>query len=161
MSRVRPADVRFYVDADLVGVAKVLVSLRTDVTFPGDPGGVLHSRDRPPCPVTEVGTRDEVWIPVAAAHGWLIVTRDRHISSRPAELAAVREHGAKMVNLSSDTAGTRWEQLRVLLAHWPELEALQAVTGPFMYRASLTRLVPVDLATGLVTRKLTSAPTGP
>jgi flagellar biosynthesis/type III secretory pathway chaperone len=61
-------------------------------------------------------TLDDVWIPLVAAQGWLIITRDRHIQSRPAELAAVREHGAKMVNLTSDAAGSTWEQLRVALS---------------------------------------------
>jgi hypothetical protein len=37
-NRPRPALVRYYVDADLLGVAKILVQLRGDVTHPGDPG---------------------------------------------------------------------------------------------------------------------------
>jgi hypothetical protein len=152
MTRTRPADVRFYVDADLVGVAKVLVALRPDVTYPGDPGGVLHKRDRPACPVTDITTLDEQWIPVVAAQGWLIVTRDAHIRSYPAELAAVRDSGARMVNLASTDAGTRWEQLRILLHHWPNLEELQAQPGPFIYRATLTRLSAVDLTTGLLAK---------
>ena len=116
MTRVRPADVRFYVDADLAGLGKLLVRLRPDVTYPGNPGGVVHARQRPPCPVAMPATLDDVWIPLVAAQGWLIITRDRHIQSRPAELAAVREHGAKMVNLTSDAAGSTWEQLRVALS---------------------------------------------
>jgi hypothetical protein len=31
---------RFYIDADLLGVAKILATVRSDVTFPGDPGGL-------------------------------------------------------------------------------------------------------------------------
>src|SRR5712691_1789865 len=50
----RPATVRFYVDADVLGLAKVLAGLRTDVTYPGDPGGpVKGGRVRPACPVAE------------------------------------------------------------------------------------------------------------
>lgn len=52
MSRVKPADVRFYVDADVLGLAKVLAALRNDITFPGDPGAVIHKRHRPPCTIT-------------------------------------------------------------------------------------------------------------
>jgi len=33
----KPAAVRFYLDADVLGLAKVLVQLRNDVTYPGDP----------------------------------------------------------------------------------------------------------------------------
>jgi hypothetical protein len=35
---LRAAQVRFYVDADLLGLGKILGSLRNDVTYPGDPG---------------------------------------------------------------------------------------------------------------------------
>jgi hypothetical protein len=35
----KPAIVRFYVDADVLGLAKILVQVRSDVTYPGDPGG--------------------------------------------------------------------------------------------------------------------------
>jgi hypothetical protein len=38
----RLAVVQFYVDADLLGLAKMLVQVRADVTYPGDPGGELH-----------------------------------------------------------------------------------------------------------------------
>jgi hypothetical protein len=76
---MRPAVVRFYLDADILGLAKLLVTVRPDVTYPGDPGGVVHKRLRPPCPITRVDTRDRVWIPECARQGWLIVTRDSRI----------------------------------------------------------------------------------
>lgn len=59
MTKVRPAEIRFYLDADVLGLARVLVQVRSDVTFPGDPGGVVHKRERPPCPVTTPAVRDE------------------------------------------------------------------------------------------------------
>jgi len=42
----KPAVVRFHVDADVLGPAKILVQVRSDVTHPGDPGGTLHHRVR-------------------------------------------------------------------------------------------------------------------
>jgi hypothetical protein len=48
VSRVKPAEIRFYLDADILGLAHVLVGLRPDVTYSGDPGGVMHKRLRPP-----------------------------------------------------------------------------------------------------------------
>ena len=48
----RPATVRFYVDADVLGLAKILVQVRADVTYPGDPGGDLFKRRREACPIT-------------------------------------------------------------------------------------------------------------
>jgi hypothetical protein len=38
----RAAQVRIYVDADILGLGKVLASLRSDVTYPGDPGVIIH-----------------------------------------------------------------------------------------------------------------------
>jgi len=46
----RAAQVRIYVDADLLGLGKILAGLRNDVTHPGDPGTVIHKRQRAPCP---------------------------------------------------------------------------------------------------------------
>ncbi|MGH2867045.1 MAG: hypothetical protein ACRDNK_05675 [Solirubrobacteraceae bacterium] len=42
-----------------------------------------------------LAVKDEVWIPEVAQRGWLIITRDRPIQDHPAEIAAVRNHGAK------------------------------------------------------------------
>jgi hypothetical protein len=36
----------------MLGLAKILTQLRNDVTYPGDPGGVLHKHERAACPIT-------------------------------------------------------------------------------------------------------------
>ena len=77
--------IRFYIDADLLGVAKILAGVRSDVTYPGDPGGRgPDGFERPPCPV-QAGDKDVDWIPQVAQAGWIIISRDRHIQHRPAE----------------------------------------------------------------------------
>lgn len=38
---LRVAQVRVYVDADMLGLGKILASIRNDVTYPGDPGAVI------------------------------------------------------------------------------------------------------------------------
>jgi hypothetical protein len=48
---VKPAAVRFYVDADVLGLAEILAKLRYDVTYPGDPGAVIHKHQRPACDI--------------------------------------------------------------------------------------------------------------
>jgi hypothetical protein len=75
----RVAQVRVYVDADILGLGKILSSLRNDVTYPGDPGAVIHKRQRARCPIASPDVLDTDWIPEAAARGWLIVTRDSMI----------------------------------------------------------------------------------
>ncbi len=100
----RPARVRFYIDADVLGLAKTLVPLRSDITYPGDPGGVFRRRQRLPCPITTTATPDTIWIPETARQGWLIITRDSRIQQHRAEIEAVRTSSARMVALAGDEA---------------------------------------------------------
>ena len=104
VSRTKPAEVRIYIDADLLGLGHVLAGLRPDVTYPGDPGAVIHKRHRPPSPITSPAVKDSEWIPEVARRGWLILTRDRHIQEHRLEIAAVRDHGARMVVLTGEDA---------------------------------------------------------
>jgi hypothetical protein len=59
----KPATVRFYFDADVLGLAKILVQVRADVTYPGDPaehstaGLVLRVRSSLPPSKTMYGFR--------------------------------------------------------------------------------------------------------
>ena len=144
---VRAADVRFYIDADILGLAKVLAGLRPDVTYPGDPGTTIHRRSRPACPISNPGTDDDAWIPEVTAYGWLIVTRDKHIQSRPAEITAVRNAGARMVALAGEEAKGTWDQLEVFMAQWRAIKALLDEPGPFIYAATRTALRAVPLET--------------
>ena len=111
----RAAQVRFYVDADILGLGKILASLRNDVTYPGDPGAVIYKRHRAPCPIASPDVLDTDWIPEVAARGWLIVTRDSMIIQNRNEIAAIRENNAKMVALNQRDAQTKWGQLEVFM----------------------------------------------
>jgi hypothetical protein len=48
MSGTTPATVRFYIDADILGLGKLLAGLRSDVTHPGDPGATIKAEE-PTC----------------------------------------------------------------------------------------------------------------
>src|SRR5260370_42412136 len=104
---LRTAQVRIYVGADLLGLGKILAGLRNDVTYPGDPGAVIHKRQRAPCPVTSPDVLDPDWIPQVAARGWLIVTRDSMIIQNRNEIAAVRENKAKRAALNQRDPQTK------------------------------------------------------
>jgi len=104
----RAAVVRFYIDADILGLGKVVASLRSDTTYPGDPGAVIYRRQRPPCPITSPEVLDPDWIPDVARRGWLIITRDSKIITNVNEIAAVRDNGAKMVALNQEDAKSKW-----------------------------------------------------
>jgi hypothetical protein len=144
--RDRAARVRFYVDADVLGAAKILALLRPDVTYPGDPGAVVHRRARPACPIGSAATPDTEWIPRVAREGWLIITRDKRIQHHRAEVAAVRDHGAKMVALTGTDARSTWSQLEVLFSQWRRIEPLAELAGPFIW--SVTRTSRTEVALG-------------
>jgi uncharacterized protein with PIN domain len=146
VTKAKAASVRFYFDADILGLAKVIAQLRPDVTYPGDPGGTVHRRTRPACPIAKTATNDDEWIPVVAEQGWLIVTRDRHIQERRAELAAVRDHNARMVALAGAEATGTWAQLEVLMTQWRRIEALLAEPAPLVRSATRTQLRAVPLS---------------
>jgi len=130
----KPAAVHYYVDADLLGLAKILVQIRVDVTYPGDPGGMTRSRRvRPACTITDPDTDDDVWIPETARQGWLIITRDRHIQDHRAEVEAVRSSGARMVNLAGEEAVNTFSQIEVLMCQWRYVTSLLQQKGPFIY----------------------------
>jgi hypothetical protein len=143
---MRVAEVRYYFDEDILGLAQTISRLRTDCTYPGDPGVVIHKRQRPACPITR-GTKDTVWVPAVAAQGWLIITRDHNIRENPAERRAVHENGARMVALSGDDARTTWGQLELLMRYWRQLEERASEPGPFIYLASRSRMRQLDLDT--------------
>lgn len=142
---MKPAVVRYYFDADILGLGKIVARLRSDSTYPGDVGDVIHKRVRPPCLVASPDTADEVWIPRVAAAGYLIITRDSRIGRRVAERRAVVGHGARMVALAARDAKTVWTQLEVVMSQWRRIEKLLELPGPFIYRASRTTLGVVDV----------------
>ncbi|GAA3730465.1 hypothetical protein GCM10022225_10300 [Plantactinospora mayteni] len=140
MSRTKPAEVRFYVDADLLGLAHVLAGLRPDVTYPGDPGAVIHKRQRPPCPIVSPAVKDPEWIPEVARRGWLIITRDRHIQEHHLEIGAVRDHGARMVALTGEDARSVFAQLEVVMCRWRDIERCASEPPPFIHTATRTTM---------------------
>lgn len=141
---MKPAQVRFYFDADILGLAQVIARVRSDVTYPGDPGGTVNGRTRPACPVTEPGTDDDVWIPAVAGNGWLIISRDSKIREHRREVEAIQDHRAGMVTLAGTEAIGTWRQLEVVMCQWRRIDALVGVPGPFIYlagRTSFTKLL--------------------
>jgi hypothetical protein len=142
---VRESAVRYYFDADILGLAHVLCPIRPDMTYPGDPGAIVHKRRRPACPITSTSMPDTEWLPIVSAQNWLIITRDHNIRENIAERHAVRDHGARMVALAGEDAKTRWGQLEVVMRRWRRIEQLAEEPGPFIYLASRTRMTRLSL----------------
>ena len=142
----RLSDVRYYFDADILGVAKIICALRADCTYPGDPGGRVKNLTRPACVITTTATPDVDWIPAITRQGLLILTRDAAIQSHRAEIAAVRESGARMVARTGADASDNWHQLETLMTQWRRIEPLLGLPGPFIYSLTRTTLRQIDLS---------------
>ncbi len=135
--------VRYYVDADTLGLARILARLRADVTYPGDPGALVTRRSRPPCPIASTAVPDEQWIPVVAKAGWAIITRDKRILRRPGEIAAVIAHQAKVFAITSDEKLDNWHQLEIVMSQWRRIETLSQDDGPYIYSVTRTAVTPL------------------
>ena len=143
--RYKPATIRFYFDADVLGLAHQIAGLRPGATYPGDPGGVVMRRLRLPCPIASPSTKDRDWIPQVTALGWLIITRGARIQEHTAEIAAVRDSGARMVALGGWDARGTFDQLEVFMSRWRAIEACLDEAGPFIYVATRTTFRRVEL----------------
>jgi hypothetical protein len=94
--------------------------------------------------VAAVDIDDDVWIPIVAANGWAVISRDKKIARRPAEIAAIRSAGAKMFAIASTEKLDVWRQLEVLLCNWRRVEDTLSEPGPYIYRLTrtgMTRLI--------------------
>jgi hypothetical protein len=139
---VKRATIRFYFDADILGLAKILANLRYDITYPGDPGAIVHKHQRPACPI-QPRDHDTDWIPTAASAGWLIITRDANIRVHRAEINAVIENGPRLVALASQDANSKWKQLELAMTQWRAIEKQADLPGPFVHAAYRTTLTPI------------------
>jgi hypothetical protein len=116
--------IRFYVDADLIGLGKLLVQVRPDVTYAGDPGGAgIDKRLRPPSPV-QPGVYDHVWIPRIAQE---VANGSRHVRIQGPPAKEKRKL-------------RKWDQLEILVRQWDAIERLLDKPGPWIYSATRTRL---------------------
>lgn len=137
------AGIGFYVDADLVAMGKSLVQARYDTTYPGDPGD--PRRGRPPCPITDPSTKDPTWIPLVATQGWVVLSRDRRLLSRPEEVRVIREHGLRVVIIDARRDPTTWGELKIVVAQWDAIERLADVEGPVVRWATKSTFRSIEL----------------
>jgi hypothetical protein len=61
----------------------------------------------------------------------------------PAEVAAVRDYGAKLFAIAGDEQLDVWRQLKILMCNWRAIDALASEPGPHIYRVTRTRLTRV------------------
>lgn len=105
--------VRFVIDENLLRMAKGVVRVRRDTAVFSSP------------PVEEVlpsGILDTEWIPVVGARGWVVITSDRRLRTRPSEAELAIAHKLKAVHLHGLGERSSWDQLVRLASRWADIE---------------------------------------
>jgi hypothetical protein len=115
----------FYLDASIpVDVYRALACVRDDVLYPGEPR----------CPVTEHRTRDHVWLPIAAEHGWFVLMRDKRIRTRPGERQAFIDAKVPLFCMTAGGNLSKWKTLDLLVRRWSRIEEIVSVdVPPYIY----------------------------
>lgn len=128
----------YFADENALGMAKILRrSGRDDVLHPGHP-------DLPDVPL---GARDLEWMPVVGVAGFIVITRDRRIRTRPAELSAYREHGIRSVWIGAKKDMRADEQASLFVRHEERLrrEIIKRGDGPWALAMNMGGLRPLRL----------------
>lgn len=128
----------YFTDENTLGLGKLLRrSGRDDVLYPGH-------EDRPEVPL---GTHDLDWMPVVAQRELIVLTRDKHIRTRPAELRVYLEHSIRSVwPGAKQDLGPR-DQLDLFLKHEARLqrEIIKRGDGPWALAMSPSGVRPLNL----------------
>lgn len=128
----------YFTDENTLGLGKLLErSGRDDVVYPGHPG----------LPQVPLGTPDVDWMPVIARRELLVITRDRRIRTRPAELAVYSEFGIRSVWIGTKRDLGPRDQLELFLRHEDRLrrEMVKRGPGPWALAMSSSGLRPLVL----------------
>lgn len=134
----------YFTDENTLGLGKLLRrDDRKDVVYPG------HEA----LPEVPVGTPDLDWMPVVAARDLVVVTRDRRIRTRPAELRLYWEHGIRSVWIGAKQDLGPREQLDLFVKHEQRLqrEIVKRGAGPWALAMSPSGVRPLALREPRVT----------
>jgi hypothetical protein len=128
---------RFFADEDSLGLGKALNARRGGVVYPGHP-------DLPEIPRQ---TLDDRWLPVIGEKRLIVISRDRHIRTRPVERMLWQRHRVRGFILSGRISQSTQDSLAVLDAKWTEIESLIAARkwGPWMYAVTSRHVTELDL----------------
>lgn len=130
----------YFADENALGMAKILNRAgRTDFLYPGHP-------DLPEVPL---GALDLEWMPIVGSRGFIAITRDRRIRTRPAELDAYLTHGIRSVWIGAKQDLRAHEQADLFIKHEERLqrEIIKRGAGPWALAMNRSGLRPLNLPT--------------
>jgi hypothetical protein len=111
-------------------LGKALAIARRDVVHPG----------HPLLPEVSLGALDPDWMPIVAAKGLVVISRDRRIRTRPAEVAAYRAAKLRAFWVAGKKDLSTWDNLRRVMKWWDDME--EVVTskrpGPWFFALNET-----------------------
>ncbi|MHA7984313.1 PIN-like domain-containing protein [Rathayibacter sp. CAU 1779] len=128
----------YFADENCLAFGKLLRrNGRNDVLYPGH-------EDLPEVPL---GTADLEWMPVVGARAYVVITRDRHIRTRPAELDAYIEHGIRSIWIGAKRDLGPQDQVDVFLANEARLrrEIIKLGGGPWSVALSPSGVRPLRM----------------
>lgn len=114
-----------------MGLAKILQRdhSRDDVVHPG------HAS----FPEIHRGCEDLEWMPIVGRMGLIVLTRDRRIRTRPAELLAYREHGLRSVWIGGRQDHASAQLAAMFIEHEQRLDRWAVKLGPGPWALAMTR----------------------
>jgi len=84
--------------------------------------------------IFEQDTKDPVWLRKVGEEGWLGITRDAHIRSRPGEVRAIVEHKVGCFILTYKQDMKRAGIIQIVLDNIEEMEEkFRTTSRPFLY----------------------------
>jgi hypothetical protein len=130
-------ELRFYVDESALGLGKSLAAARKDTIHVGH-------RLIPECPL---GALDPDWIPAVAQRGLIAIGRDKHIRTRPAEIAQIRSAGLRVFRIGGKRDMSTWHWLTRMVRRWEDIEWVVQTrpTGPWIYLVNDKSLTEVPI----------------
>jgi PIN like domain len=107
-------DVAFVIDENLIGLGRGLMHLRRDIAMVGQ-GGVAELLPK--------GILDSEWIPIVGDRGWVMITNDQRIRTRPSEAPLAIAHRLKVIHLKGNVGmQTAWAQAIRLFSRWEGID---------------------------------------
>lgn len=122
---------RFFFDASLAGVARILAVDHPEITYPGN--GIWQLPQDAP---------DEDWLEVVGRNGWCAIIRDKRIRRRPSENAALERFRVRVVNVAVRRNLTSSGYVDLLERNWARLEKVLAEPPAYYHltKGGLARL---------------------
>jgi len=79
-------------------------------------------------------TPDTDWLPRIGQAGWLAISRDKKIRTRPAERQALIDASVGAFIFTQGSDPTKWEYLKMLASRLDDMEGIfEAAPRPFIY----------------------------